>query len=174
MRPGAASGCRVGAHSGSGCGIAGLVPTAAASWDDAADCWPTQKTDRAMAARSVRTSSSEEESRSTDEEDRLLTKRCIGWHRANTCYTVWDLEKAKYRKHLPAKTVTSFFFLETNLSHDGPRRSRSNVISTSQFGRGALRCKKRGVKRHTAPAVQKKTKPACSGIGESVVIASWL
>ena len=34
-------------------------------------------TDRAMAARSARTSSSEEDARSTDEEDRLLTERCI-------------------------------------------------------------------------------------------------
>ena len=34
-------------------------------------------TDKAMAASSVRTSSSEEDSGSTDEEDGLLTKRCI-------------------------------------------------------------------------------------------------
>ena len=47
-------------------------------------------TDRAMAARSARTSSSEEESSSTDEEECLLTKRCIEtqWkkHLGNTCF----------------------------------------------------------------------------------------
>ena len=40
-------------------------------------------TDRAMAARSVRTSSSEEKSRSTDEDERMLTKPCIEDH--NVC-----------------------------------------------------------------------------------------
>ena len=45
---------------------------------------PTQTNRQGEAARSVRTSSREEDSRSTDEEGRLLTKRCIGWHRANT------------------------------------------------------------------------------------------
>ena len=35
--------------------------------------------DKAMAARSTRTSSSEEDAKSTDEEDRLLAKRCIEW-----------------------------------------------------------------------------------------------
>ena len=34
-------------------------------------------TDRAMAARSARTTSSEEDAETTDEENRLLTKRCI-------------------------------------------------------------------------------------------------
>ena len=41
-------------------------------------------TDRAMAARSVRTSSSEEESRLSDDEERLLTKRSMAtrpWER---------------------------------------------------------------------------------------------
>ena len=45
-------------------------------------------TDKAMAARSARTSSSEEDAeedaRSTDEEDRLLTKRCIKRQWKNT------------------------------------------------------------------------------------------
>ena len=49
---------------------------------------------RAMAARSARTSSREEESRSTDEEERL-TKRCIGWHRANNWETLFEREKAE-------------------------------------------------------------------------------
>ena len=41
-------------------------------------------TDRAMTARSVRTSPSDEESRSMDEEDRLLTKRYIERQWKNT------------------------------------------------------------------------------------------
>ena len=72
-------------------------------------------TDRAMAARSARTSSSEAESRSTDEEDRLLTEAVHG----------------ERLKKLMIQTVTSPFFLETNLSH-GPHRSCSKVISASQ------------------------------------------
>ena len=52
-------------------------------------------TDRAMAARSVRTSSSEDESRSADEDERLLTKRCIERENTvleqNTCLRVETL-----------------------------------------------------------------------------------
>ena len=45
-------------------------------------------TDRAMAARSVRTSSSEEDARSTDEEDRLLRKRYVKRQWKSTCLKV--------------------------------------------------------------------------------------
>ena len=69
-----------------------------------------------MAARSARTSSSEEESRSTDEEERLLTKRSIEWHRANNWETLFEGEKAEKNKIFMIQTVTSLFFLETHLS----------------------------------------------------------
>ena len=45
-------------------------------------------TDKAMAARSARKSSSEEDARSSDEEDRSLTKRCIERQWKNTCLRV--------------------------------------------------------------------------------------
>ena len=48
-------------------------------------------TDRAMAARSARTSSSEGDARSTDEEDRLLTKRCVERQCKNICLRVTRL-----------------------------------------------------------------------------------
>ena len=52
-------------------------------------------TNRAVAARSARTSSREEESRSTDEEERLLTKRCIEEQWKNTWETLLKREKAQ-------------------------------------------------------------------------------
>ena len=69
-----------------------------------------------MAARSARTSSSEAESRSTDDEERLLTKRSIEWHRANSWETLFEGEKAEKNKIFMIQTVTSLFFLETHLS----------------------------------------------------------
>ena len=70
-----------------------------------------------MAARSARTSSSEEASRSTDDEERLLTKRSIEWHRANNWETLFEGEKAEKNKIIHRiQTVTSLFFLETHLS----------------------------------------------------------
>ena len=51
-----------------------------------------------MAARSARTSSSEEASRSTDDEERMLTKRSIEWHRANSWETLFEGEKAEKKK----------------------------------------------------------------------------
>ena len=50
-------------------------------------CGQLRPTDRAM-ARLARTSSSEEESRSTDEDERLLTKRCIEGQWKNTWETL--------------------------------------------------------------------------------------
>ena len=49
-------------------------------------------TDRATAARSARTSSSEEASRSTDDEERLLTKRSIEgqWKNTSLKTLVWE------------------------------------------------------------------------------------
>ena len=70
-------------------------------------------TDRAMAARSARMSSSEEESRSTEEKERLMTKRCIVRQWKNTWETLFERGKAK---NLPVQTVTSLFFLETYLT----------------------------------------------------------
>ena len=46
-------------------------------------------TDKAMAASSARTSSSAGAARLSDEEERLLTKRSIEWHRANTWETLF-------------------------------------------------------------------------------------
>ena len=92
-------------------------------------------TDRAMAARSARTSSSEEASRSTDDEQRLLTKRSIEWHRANNWETLLEGEKAENKIIQRIQAVTSLFFLETNLSHDGPHRSQGDFC-VSMIGRG--------------------------------------
>ena len=50
------------------------------------------------------------------------------------------------------QTVTSLFFLETNLS-----LTFQGDFCVSMIGRAALRCKKRGVKRCAARAAQKKT-----------------
>ena len=49
-------------------------------------------TDKATAARSARTSSSEEASRSTDDEERLLTKRSIEgqWKNTSLKTLVWE------------------------------------------------------------------------------------
>ena len=55
----------------------------------------------------------------------------------------------------PDSDVT--FFPETNLSHDGPRRSRSKVISVSMIGKRRSPLQKSGVKRCAARAAQKKT-----------------
>ena len=111
-------------------------------------------TDRAMAASSACRSSSEEGSRSTDEEDRLLTKRCIEkqWKNTSLEKNIFESEKTSVRRdqvgssnqfstycqgdvhtglgQRPAsQTVTSFFPATTTLSHDGPRRSRSFGIA---------------------------------------------
>ena len=117
-------------------------------------------TDKAMATHSARTSSSEEdaeeESRSTDEEDRLLTKRCIErqWKNlfesektsrvissqtVNHEYQRRDQKLAQsvnfqltgLGQRPGSQTVTSIFPAKTNQSHDGPRRSRSFGISVS-------------------------------------------
>ena len=50
----------------------------------------------------------------------------IEWHRENDWETLFEREKAA--KNDPDSDAT---FLE-NLSHDGPHRSRSKVISASQ------------------------------------------
>ena len=82
-RLGAASGHHAEAHGGRGCAPEERVPELLASWADRASASCTclvansDQSDRAMAARSARTSSREEESRSTDDEERLLTKRSI-------------------------------------------------------------------------------------------------
>ena len=65
-RPAAVSGHHAGAHGGGGCAPEEHVPTAL-------DWGQLRPTDKAMAANSVRTSSS----RSTDEDEGLLTKCCI-------------------------------------------------------------------------------------------------
>ena len=64
---------------------------------------PLRPTDRAMAARSIRMSSSEEGSRSTEEEERLLKTRCIERPWKNTWETLLEQQK-----DLPTQTVTSF------------------------------------------------------------------
>ena len=83
-----------------------------------------------MVAHSARTSSSAEAARSSHEEERLLMKRSIEWQWANTWETLCEREKAKTNFDDQDSDVT--FSLETNLSHDGPRRSRSRVISAPQ------------------------------------------
>ena len=105
-------------------------------------------TDRAMAARSARTSSSEEASRLSDDEERLLTKRSM----ANT---------SMVKKHLfgsgKAEKKNKFFMIQTVTSWKQTSRSRSKVISASQRSPPQ---KKRGVKRRAARAAQKKTSAA--------------
>ena len=61
-------------------------------------------TDRAMAARSVRTSSSEDESSSTDEDERLLMKCCIEgqWE------TLLEREKASVRRDQKSAQAVNF------------------------------------------------------------------
>ena len=58
----------------------------------------------------------------------------IEWLRANDRETLVEREKDEFffLKKLATQTVTSLFFPETNLSHDGPHRSRSKVISAPQ------------------------------------------
>ena len=85
-----------------------------------------------MAARSVRTSSSEEESRLSDDEERLLTKRSMAnaslWK--NTCLGVERLKKTIF--HDPDSDL-----METNLS-----LTFQGDFCVSMIGRAALRCKK--------------------------------
>ena len=62
-----------------------------------------------------------------------------------SCFTQvkWKGSKILFeKKETTTQTVTSLQFLETNLSHDGPHRSRSKVISASEWLEAALRCKK--------------------------------
>ena len=80
---------------GGGCAPGEHVPSAAASWRVRVTGGKLRPTDRAMAARSARTR--EEESRSTEEEERLLTKRCIERQWKNTWETLFEREKAQNR-----------------------------------------------------------------------------
>ena len=49
-----------------------------------------------------------------------------------SCFTQVKRLKKIFQKKKAIQTVTSLFFLETNLSHGGPHCSRSKVISASQ------------------------------------------
>ena len=95
-------------------------------------------TDWAMAARSARTSSCEEESRSTDDEERWLTKRSIEWHRANNWETLFGGEKA-----------------ENTIIYRPRQRPHCLLRLNDRKRRSPLQ--KRGVKRCAARAAQKKT-----------------
>ena len=57
--------------------------------------WPTQTNRHGDGGPQARTSSREEESRSPDDEERLLTKRFIEWHRANNCETLCEVKRLK-------------------------------------------------------------------------------
>ena len=108
-----------------------LLPAGASSGPPPLVWCQLRPTDRAMAARSARTSSSEEESRLSDDEERLLTKRSMAntslWK--NTCLGVERLKK-KQIFHDPDGDL-----METILS-----------LSVLMIGRGALRCKKRDLR----------------------------
>ena len=159
-RQGAASGCRVGARGGSGCGPAGLVPRAAASWVDRASSSTLLETNRqgdggALGPHIVERGGIQIERRGRSLADEAVHGKHFTWEK-HLLRVKW-LENFLTKKNDPDMDVT--FFPETNLSHDGPRRSRSKVIyfCVSMTGRGALRCKKRGVKKCAARAAQKKT-----------------
>ena len=88
-------------------------------------------TDNAMVARSARSARREAESRSTEKDGRLLTKRRNEGQWRNTWETLLEREKAK-KIHQP-RQCRLFFGGETDLSHDGPHRSRSAQTVTSFF-----------------------------------------
>ena len=68
--------------------------------------------------------------------------------------TLFEDEKAEKNKIFMIQTVTSLFFLETNLS-----LTFQGDFCVSMIGRAALRCKKRGVKRCAALHEQLKRRP---------------
>ena len=108
-------------------------------------CGQLGPTDKAMAASSARTSSSEEDARSADKEDRLLTKRCIEqWKKQITEKHFSDNETAQTVNFtwVPDSDIVFFF------SENKPVSRRSTPLmlhcdfSVLMTGRGALRCKK--------------------------------
>ena len=56
--------------------------------------WPTHTNRQGDGGPLGRTSSREEESRSTDDEERLLTKRSIEWQMANNWETLFEGEES--------------------------------------------------------------------------------
>ena len=114
-----------------------------------------------MAARSARTSSSEEASRLSDDEERLLTKRSMANTSLgkNTCLGVERLKKTFF--HDPDGDL-----METNLS-----LTFQGDLCVSIVGRGALRCKKRDLRSSKDAeacniAVQRRSSKWTSGKGK--------
>ena len=86
-------------------------------------------TDKAMPARTLSRAGA---ARLSDEEERLLTKRSIEWHRGYTWETLFEREKKNRKKHIFMIQTVTAFFPETHLPHNGPQRSRFKVISGVQ------------------------------------------
>ena len=87
--------------------------------------WPTRTNRQGDCGPQARTSSREEEPRSPDDEERLLTKRSIEWHRANNCETLCEKKAENKISYRPRQRPHCFSWKQTC-------RSRSKVFSASQ------------------------------------------
>ena len=89
--------------------------------------------------------------------------RAVACALTNICFTQLKRFIFLKKKNKTIQAVTSLFFLETNLSHDGPHRSQGDFC-VSMIGRGgALRCKNQRDCCTDCSQYKRRGKPRTSG-----------